>query len=82
MSDAKVPKTILEAIISAIENNPDKQIILGELYITVPKILGRNVTDAAIRSTINRSLEPRNRPGPYPILFKRVTLRTYALAKR
>lgn len=81
MSEVKVPRTILEAIISAIENNPNKQATLDELYVTVPKLLGKNVNGAIIRGTINRSLETRNKSGPYPICFKRVTSGTYALAK-
>lgn len=82
MSGTKAPKTVLEAIISAIEDNPNKQATLDELYITVPKLLGKSVSGATIRGTVNRSLETRNKSGPYPILFKRVTYRTYALAKR
>lgn len=82
MSNDEAPRTVISAIVSAINKNPNKQTTLDELYITVPKILGRSVNSNTIRGTINRSLETRNKQGPYPILFKRVTSGTYGLVKK
>ena len=81
MSNIEAPKTVLSAIVSAIQNSPNKQVTLGELYVTVPKLLGKSVNNDTIRGTINRSLETRNKQGPYPILFKRINPGTYALSK-
>jgi len=82
MSNGKAPSTVLSAIISAINESPNKQATLNELYVTVPKLLGRSVNSAIIRGTINRSLDTRNKQGPYPVLFKRVASGTYALSKK
>jgi len=82
MPNNEAPKTVLSAIISAINESPNKQASLDELYVTVPRLLGKNVNSDTIRGTINRSLVTRNKQGPYPILFKRVTSGTYALIKK
>jgi len=82
MSNEEAPKTVLSAIVSAIKKSPKKQATLDELYNTVPKLLGKNVNNATIRGIINRSLETRNKQGPFPILFKRVSPRTYALVRK
>lgn len=82
MSNGKAPSTVLSAIVSAINGSPNKQATLDELYVTVPRLLGRAVNATVIRGTINRSLDTRNKRGPYPVLFKRVASGTYALTKK
>jgi len=81
MDKIEVPKTIIEAIIMAIEKRHDKKATLAQLYASVPELLGREVKTEIIRSVINRSLVSRNKAGPYPVLFVRVSPETYALAK-
>jgi len=80
MSSSEAPTTVLSAIVAAISGSRNRQATLDELYAAVPKLLGRSVNSNTIRGTINRSLETRNKRGPYPILFKRVAPVTYALA--
>lgn len=82
MSNKEAAVTVLSAIISAINKSPNKQATLDELYVTVPKLLGKSVNGETIRGIINRSLETRNKQGPFPILFKRVASGTYALVKK
>lgn len=78
MSTGEARITVLSAIRSAIKESPNRQATLKELYVTVPKLLGRGAHPATIRSIINRSLDTRNKQAPYPILFRRVTSATYA----
>ena len=71
--------TILQAIITTIENSPNKQATLIEIRNNVSKLLGRGINGAVIRGTINRSLVSRKTTYPYPSLFMRVAPRTYTL---
>ena len=75
----KGPMTILQAIITTLENSPNKQATLKEIGNSVSKLLGREIDGTIIRGTINRSLVSRKSTYPYPSLFVRVAPSTYAL---
>lgn len=81
MSDAKIPETVLKAIVMTLENSPKKQATLKQLYNAVPILLCKDVRRDTIRGIINRSLVTRNKSGPYPVLFVRVAEKTYSLAE-
>ena len=71
-------KSVLDSIIEIIKERPKKQATLQELYIEVPIRLKRDVTKELIRGSITRRTMG-TKPGPYRIMFKRVSPSTYEL---
>ena len=81
MVSSESPRTVLEAIIKVLEDEPRRQATLSQLYEKVPALLGKHVSGDTIRGIINRSLSSRKKEGPYPILFVKTANNTYAFAK-
>lgn len=71
--------SVAYAIVAVINKQPNKQADLDILYTEVPKILGKDVSKDLIRGSIMRRTLG-SKTGTYSVLFKRVSVKTYALA--
>jgi hypothetical protein len=74
----KHSKSVLDVIIEIIHEHPQKQVTLQELYKEVPKKLKKTISADLIRGSITRRTLG-TKPGPYRIMFKRVSPSTYKL---